>query len=278
MRGVRDALRSAATATATAALGNGHSCASRVSASQTRADLPPRCSYMRRACVVTIGTAGQTVESVEQRVVMLQEPQKMYACAECTRKMGEWGVDGQEPDDLTWPVKCAAASSLRRRPCLRGGYQCRNKLLELLQSGFEAPIIIFVNQKKMADVLARGLEKLGVRAARRRGPRLHTATCSRARAASAGKGTRPVSQYSTTVLHGGKNQEQRCGDDAYSRKARPPWLTWLARGRLLGARVCVFVWTSLARLLWHSSRAAQRRCWWRRTWPGAASTSRTCRS
>ena len=46
----------------------------------------------------------------------------------------------------------------------------------MLESGFEAPIIIFVNQKKGADTLAKALEKLG---------------------------------YSTTTLHGGKTQEQR---------------------------------------------------------------------
>ena len=44
-----------------------------------------------------------------------------------------------------------------------GDCPSRNKLLELLQSGFEAPIIIFLNEKKGADVLSRALEKLGVR-------------------------------------------------------------------------------------------------------------------
>lgn len=39
----------------------------------------------------------------------------------------------------------------------------RRKLMEILSRGVEPPIIIFVNQKKGADVLARGLEKLGVR-------------------------------------------------------------------------------------------------------------------
>lgn len=39
----------------------------------------------------------------------------------------------------------------------------RRKLMELLSRGVEPPVIIFVNQKKGADVLARGLEKLGVR-------------------------------------------------------------------------------------------------------------------
>lgn len=38
----------------------------------------------------------------------------------------------------------------------------RKSLLQLLSKGIEPPIIIFVNQKKGADVLARSLEKMGV--------------------------------------------------------------------------------------------------------------------
>lgn len=52
----------------------------------------------------------------------------------------------------------------------------RRKLMEYLSKGFEPPIIIFVNQKKGADVLAKGLEKLG---------------------------------HNACTLHGGKGQEQR---------------------------------------------------------------------
>jgi len=52
----------------------------------------------------------------------------------------------------------------------------RNKLIDILNSGIDPPIIIFVNQKKGADVLAKGLEKMG---------------------------------YNATTLHGGKGQEQR---------------------------------------------------------------------
>lgn len=37
----------------------------------------------------------------------------------------------------------------------------RNKLLEILERGIEPPIIIFVNQKKAVDVLAKGLAKKG---------------------------------------------------------------------------------------------------------------------
>merc|ERR1712025_206228 len=41
----------------------------------------------------------------------------------------------------------------------------RNKLISILNSGIDPPIIIFVNQKKGADVLAKGLEKMGYNAA-----------------------------------------------------------------------------------------------------------------
>ena len=34
--------------------------------------------------------------------------------------------------------------------------------MEVLNRGFEPPIIIFVNQKKGCDVLAKSLEKMGV--------------------------------------------------------------------------------------------------------------------
>lgn len=52
----------------------------------------------------------------------------------------------------------------------------RKKLVEILSAGVTPPVIIFVNQKKGVDVLAKGLEKLG---------------------------------FSTCTLHGGKGQEQR---------------------------------------------------------------------
>merc|ERR1719357_2211239 len=54
--------------------------------------------------------------------------------------------------------------------------QKRKRLVEILNQGIEPPIIIFVNQKKGADVLAKGLEKMG---------------------------------YNAATLHGGKGQEQR---------------------------------------------------------------------
>ncbi|CAG8630843.1 11473_t:CDS:10 [Dentiscutata erythropus] len=85
--------------------------------------------YLRRPAVVTVGTAGQAVDTVEQRVEMINDEGRKKA-----------------------------------------------RLLELLQGSFDPPIIIFVNQKKGCDVLARALNKLGYRA---------------------------------TTLHGGKTQEQR---------------------------------------------------------------------
>ncbi|XP_045504537.1 probable ATP-dependent RNA helicase DDX23 [Colias croceus] len=59
---------------------------------------------------------------------------------------------------------------------LIGENEKRRKLTEILQRGVEPPIIIFVNQKKGADVLAKGLEKLS---------------------------------FNACTLHGGKGQEQR---------------------------------------------------------------------
>lgn len=52
----------------------------------------------------------------------------------------------------------------------------RRKLVSILEAGVEPPVIVFVNQKKGVDVLAKNLDKLG---------------------------------YSSCTLHGGKSQEQR---------------------------------------------------------------------
>ena len=38
----------------------------------------------------------------------------------------------------------------------------RKKLVGILQAGIDPPVIVFVNQKKGADVLAKSLEKMGV--------------------------------------------------------------------------------------------------------------------
>lgn len=55
-------------------------------------------------------------------------------------------------------------------------FQRGSKPNNFYQKGIEPPVIIFVNQKKGADVLAKGLEKMG---------------------------------YNAATLHGGKGQEQR---------------------------------------------------------------------
>ncbi|KAG2172071.1 hypothetical protein INT43_001548 [Umbelopsis isabellina] len=86
--------------------------------------------YLRRPAVVTIGTAGQAVETVEQKVEM---------------------VSGEEKKKI--------------------------RLMELLNSGqYAPPIIVFVNQKKNVDLLARTVNKSG---------------------------------YHAVTLHGSKSQEQR---------------------------------------------------------------------
>eukprot|EP00124_Ichthyophonus_hoferi_P002606 Ihof_evm3s185 gene=Ihof_evmTU3s185 len=83
--------------------------------------------YMRKPATVIIGTAGNAVSRVQQRVELMSEEQK------------------------------------------------RKRLVEHLKD-LEGPIIIFVNQKKGCDILAKSLEKMGYRA---------------------------------ITLHGGKGQEQR---------------------------------------------------------------------
>ncbi|KAF9357266.1 DEAD (Asp-Glu-Ala-Asp) box polypeptide 23 [Mortierella sp. AD094] len=85
--------------------------------------------YLRRPAVVTIGTAGQAVETVEQRVEMITDENKK-----------------------------------------------KNRLMDLLRGQFTPPMIVFVNQKKSCDMLAKMINSSGLRA---------------------------------TTLHGGKSQEQR---------------------------------------------------------------------
>ncbi|KAG0234102.1 mRNA splicing protein prp28 [Actinomortierella wolfii] len=87
-------------------------------------------AYLRRPAVVTIGQAGQAVETVEQRVEMISDENKK-----------------------------------------------KNRLLELLQSKqFAPPMIVFVNQRRSCDTVARAINSVGIKA---------------------------------VTLHGGKQQEQR---------------------------------------------------------------------
>jgi len=71
--------------------------------------------YLRQPAMVTIGTVGQAVNTVEQRVEMTTEERK------------------------------------------------KTRILEVLNSDWEAPIIIFVSQKRTVDLVGKSLEKNGVR-------------------------------------------------------------------------------------------------------------------
>lgn len=67
--------------------------------------------------------------------------------------------------------------------------------MEILNSGqFPSPIIVFVNQKKTADMVAKDLQRAGVRS-------VH----SNFRSCLMGY----ISQWNAATLHSGKNQEQR---------------------------------------------------------------------
>ena len=66
--------------------------------------------------------------------------------------------------------------TVEQRVELIGPNEKDRRIAEILESGFEAPIIVFVNTKTRADGLGKFLEKSGFR---------------------------------STVLHGGKNQQQR---------------------------------------------------------------------
>lgn len=91
----------------------------------------------------------------------------------------------------------------------------RKKLLEVLAHGFDPPIIIFVNQKKGCDVLAKSLEKMGVSNHRphhrwshdtRETPLIKYTVCT-VRFNQVRLFFSP--QYNACTLHGGKGQEQR---------------------------------------------------------------------
>ena len=71
--------------------------------------------------------------------------------------------------DCLWPVSysiefCAGKPTERVEQIVHilSENDKRKKLLKILESGIDPPIIIFVNQKKGADVLSRSLEKVGV--------------------------------------------------------------------------------------------------------------------
>ena len=101
--------------------------------------------YLKKPAVITIGEAGRAVDTVEQRVEFVHGDEKKKWVQLC----------------LVW--SCAD--------------RCRHRLLEILNSGeFASPMIVFVNQKKTADMVAKDLSRSG---------------------------------WNTATLHSGKNQEQR---------------------------------------------------------------------
>lgn len=104
-------------------------------------------SYLRRPAVVYIGSAGKPHERVEQKVILMSEGEKR---SECTLTVtSHIQVEVVVRNVLAFSHKCSCVVN-------------RKKLMNVLASGFEPPIIIFVNQKKGCDVLAKSLEKIGV--------------------------------------------------------------------------------------------------------------------
>lgn len=104
--------------------------------------------YLKKPAIITIGEAGRAVDTVEQRVEFVQGDEKKKSVS--------------------------ARSHLVH---FQTNMITRHKLLEILNSGmYAAPIIVFVNQKKTADMVAKDIQRGG---------------------------------WSTSTLHSGKNQEQR---------------------------------------------------------------------
>ena len=124
--------------------------------------------YLRRPAIVTIGVAGQAVDTVEQRVEFIN------------------GEDKKKSVPTFANVKAMKADET----CSR-----RKRLVEILNTGaFEPPMIVFVNQKKGADVLMKDLARAHVSAL----PPLLPSSL-----------TISGEQWNVTTLHSGKNQEQR---------------------------------------------------------------------
>lgn len=92
--------------------------------------------YLKKPAIITIGEAGRAVDTVEQRVEFVNgDEKKKYAC----------------------PISSLMLSVVNLR-------LCRIRLLEILNNdGFPAPIIVFVNQKKTADMVCKDLQRAGVR-------------------------------------------------------------------------------------------------------------------
>lgn len=136
-------------------------------------------SYLRRPAVVYIGSAGKPHERVEQKVFLMSESEKRYQVRDCA------GTGAMAPswEASSFPGEPWGWGGGALGPAMAGGCLCkallscpvlpadflppqiclnRKKLLAILEQGFDPPIIIFVNQKKGCDVLAKSLEKMGV--------------------------------------------------------------------------------------------------------------------
>lgn len=121
-------------------------------------------SYLRRPAVVYIGSAGKPHERVEQKVFLMSESEKR--CGEEGAQGGRgrfggerapWRGEMWDPGEQNGSRGTAASPAVPDSPPPN-----RKKLLAILEQGFDPPIIIFVNQKKGCDVLAKSLEKMGV--------------------------------------------------------------------------------------------------------------------
>jgi len=87
--------------------------------------------YLKRPAVITIGEAGRAVDTVEQRVEFVSGDEKK-----------KWVQ-----------LLCGTVWNFL--------IYCRQRLLEILKA-YQSPIIVFVNQKKTADMVAKDLQKAGV--------------------------------------------------------------------------------------------------------------------
>jgi ATP-dependent RNA helicase DDX23/PRP28 len=88
--------------------------------------------YLKRPAIITIGEAGRAVDTVEQKVeFVIGDEKKKYVCI-CFERTA-------------------------------GLSETRQRMLEILNSNqYAAPIIVFVNQKKTADMVAKDLQRAGV--------------------------------------------------------------------------------------------------------------------
>eukprot|EP00116_Pleurobrachia_bachei_P007491 sb/3467753/ len=101
-------------------------------------------SYMRRPVIINIGSCGKPVDRVKQ--------------------VGRWNLSLSLSLSLSHTLTLTLSLPISQVVYMCSHDQKKKKLLSLLDSGMEAPIIVFVNMKKGCDVLAKSLERLGYRA------------------------------------------------------------------------------------------------------------------